>query len=263
MHEAALANTIALRLRESRQAGVVGRPRLIVRGGHDESAAFDAALRLLDRKDFRLIRSSGDLLEAIRAALVEIQAEAGHDLPLLYSAPRKSTKSKPAWGKAERPHLHENALQAYLRRRLKDVLGRMADGVDVRISREEQVGYRRRYDLHVTAPSLGSRRSAAVVIEVKWSTNPETRTSLVDQLGRKYLLEENQTHGVFLVGWSEYWEPGGGRGKVTDIDDLRRALAAQRDEFCAAGAEGHGLEIEPVVLDLGWRKADGLRSPGR
>jgi Zn finger protein HypA/HybF involved in hydrogenase expression len=46
MHEAALANTIAAKLRESRQAGVVGRPRLVVRGGHDESAAFDAALRL-------------------------------------------------------------------------------------------------------------------------------------------------------------------------------------------------------------------------
>lgn len=46
MHEAALANTIAISLRESRQAGVVGRPRLVIRGGHDESAAFDAALRL-------------------------------------------------------------------------------------------------------------------------------------------------------------------------------------------------------------------------
>ena len=132
----------------------------------------------------------------------------------------------------------------------------------MQVSREEQVGYRRRFDLRVTAPCLGGHRLATVVIEVKWSTNPETRTSLVDQLGRKYLLEEGHTHGVFLVGWSEYWEPGGGRGKVADIGDLRRAITAQRDAFCAAGAEGHGLGIEPIVLDLGWHKANVPPSSG-
>lgn len=46
MHEAGLASSLALRLRDARQAGVFGRPRLVVRGGHDEPMEFDAALRL-------------------------------------------------------------------------------------------------------------------------------------------------------------------------------------------------------------------------
>ena len=46
MHEAALAGTIALRWRDARRAGLVGRPRLFVRGGHHEASDFDAAVRL-------------------------------------------------------------------------------------------------------------------------------------------------------------------------------------------------------------------------
>jgi Zn finger protein HypA/HybF involved in hydrogenase expression len=46
MHEAGLANAIAMQLREARQAGLIARPRLVVRGGHDRPADFDAALRL-------------------------------------------------------------------------------------------------------------------------------------------------------------------------------------------------------------------------
>jgi len=46
MHEAGLAATIVAELREGRLAGQVARPRLVVRGGHDDPADFDASLRL-------------------------------------------------------------------------------------------------------------------------------------------------------------------------------------------------------------------------
>jgi hypothetical protein len=46
MHEAALAKVVAERLRDASLAGRRGRPRLLVRGGHDEPADFDASLRL-------------------------------------------------------------------------------------------------------------------------------------------------------------------------------------------------------------------------
>ena len=46
MHEGALAGEVAIQLREARRAGLTGRPRLIVRGGHHDPADFDAALRL-------------------------------------------------------------------------------------------------------------------------------------------------------------------------------------------------------------------------
>ncbi|HEX2755378.1 MAG TPA: hydrogenase/urease maturation nickel metallochaperone HypA [Candidatus Limnocylindrales bacterium] len=45
MHEAGLAAEIAVRLQEGRRTGRAGRPRVLVRGGHDASADFDASLR--------------------------------------------------------------------------------------------------------------------------------------------------------------------------------------------------------------------------
>lgn len=46
MHEAALASTVAFNWRKARNDGILGRPRLLIRGGHDEPIDFDAALRL-------------------------------------------------------------------------------------------------------------------------------------------------------------------------------------------------------------------------
>jgi len=46
MHEAALAGMVAIDWRKARNDGVLGRPRLLIRGGHDEPVDFDAALRL-------------------------------------------------------------------------------------------------------------------------------------------------------------------------------------------------------------------------
>ncbi|MBN9521941.1 hypothetical protein J0H58_26065 [bacterium] len=221
---------------------------------------------LLDRRAFRLIRSADDLLDAVLFALDEVQQEVGHDLPLLYGPPEDPPPAKATGAKAakaiesERKHLREDALQAYLRRRLKDVLSRVAERVEVQIGREEQVAYRRRFDLRVTAPCLGTQKLATVVVEIKWSTNPETSSSLVDQLGEKYLIHEGHTHGVFLVGWSGWWRPGGRQRKGTDITKLREFLCSQRDAFCSPGQRGEQVRIEPVAIDLGWRPAAPIKS---
>jgi hypothetical protein len=63
MHEAALAGTIALRWRDARRDGLLGRPRLLVRGGHDEPADFDAALRL--HLAIAAPELDGDMLEIV------------------------------------------------------------------------------------------------------------------------------------------------------------------------------------------------------
>jgi hypothetical protein len=205
------------------------------------------AVRLLDRAGYRLIRSADDLLDAVLESLRQVQAEVGHDLPMLYNAPdRKSGGQQP------RKHLEEDALQAYLRRRLLELLPRIADGVDVQAVREDQVSRRQRLDLRVTVPCQGTGRLATVVVEVKWSTNDETRTGLVSQLGERYLLGEGLTHGIFLVGWSGEWRPGDGSGANTDARELERFLTDQRDDFCRAGQQGAGLRIEAFVLDVRW-----------
>jgi hypothetical protein len=131
------------------------------------------------------------------------------------------------------------------------------DQVDVQIVREEQVARRQRLDLRVTAPCHGNRQLATVVIEVKWSTNPETRTGLVSQLGERYLLGEGKTHGIFLVGWSGEWRRGDRSRTSTNIRELQRFLTTQRDGFCRAGHPGAGLRIEPFVIDVRWERGKG------
>lgn len=203
------------------------------------------AVRLLDRAGYRLIRSSDDLLEATLEALHSIADSVGHDLPMLYSAPN---------GKGGRTHLHEDALQAYLRRRLTDELSKIADGVKVEIFREDRVSHRQRLDLRVLAPCHGSGRLATVVVEIKWSSNEEVRTGLTDQLGNQYLLGEGLTHGVFFVGWSGKWFPRDGTGESADCNQLIACLNAQRDTYCEAGQPGANLRIEPFVMDVRWSR---------
>jgi hypothetical protein len=218
---------------------------------------------VLDRKDFRLIRSADDLLEAVLFALDEIQSEVGHDLPLLYFPSEEHRARKSSTGRqaeSERKNLHEDALQAYVRRRLLDVLGRVVEQVDVQIVREDQVAYRRRFDLRVTAPCLGTQQLATVVVEIKWSTNSDTGTALLEQLGKKYLLGESLRHGVFLVGWSGLWNPGQRRCKNRDRATLLKYLSDQRDSFCCTGQPGERLRIEPVVLNLAWQPNDSVGS---
>jgi hypothetical protein len=226
----------------------------------DPSALTKAeAIAVLNRAGYRLIRSNDDLLDAVTAVLQMIQADINHDLPMLYSAPPRGTKAPAAAENGpndslSRRHLEEDALQAYLRRRLQDLMPRFVDGVDVDAVREAQIGYRRRLDLLVTAPCRLSGKLAQLIIEIKWSTNNETRIALVEQLGQNYLLAEGRTHGVFLVGWSGWWRRGDRTSKNSSIADLRQYLTKQRDDFCRPGEPGAGLRIEPFVLDARWQQ---------
>jgi hypothetical protein len=231
--------------RASEQAGRL-LPMVNPAAARDPAAlSVDESVRLLDRAGYRLIRSAEDLLDTVLESIRKIQADVGHDLPMLYNAPDRTTG-----GSQPRKHLEEDALQAYLRRRLLELLPRIADRVEVQIVREDQVSRRQRFDLRVTAPCHGTHQLAKVVIEVKWSTNSEMRTGLVSQLGERYLLGEELTHGVFLVGWSGEWRPGDGTGANTDLQGLEQYLTNQRDDFCRPGQRGEGVRIEPVVLDL-------------
>ncbi len=214
----------------------------------DLPVALTAAIRLLDQAEYRLIRNSEDLLEAVCEVLRLVERDVAADLPMLYGPP-------PRKDGAGREHLEEDSLQAYLRRRLTDLLPArvlVPQVQAVEVVREDQVGYRRRLDLRVTAPCHGTQSLATVVIEVKWSDNDGTETSLTEQLGRKYLLGERLTHGLYLVGWCGRWRRKG-HGTLTDRAGLENYLAAQRDGFCGANGSGQGLSIMPVVLGLEWR----------
>jgi hypothetical protein len=196
------------------------------------------ARRLLDDRFFRLIRSADDLLEVTLEELRELEKDVGYDHAMLY-CPAAS-------GAAER-HRREEALQAYVLRRLQDRLpGKVLD-------RETEVRLRNRLDIRVIAPVVDTREMAKVVIEVKWSDNSDAHrgisTALTEQLGRIYLLEEGLHHGVFLVGWTGKlgsWRRGAGprpRGPAA----LAEALSRQAEEF---RREHPTIHIRPLVWDL-------------
>jgi hypothetical protein len=203
------------------------------------------AVRLLDQADYRLVRSDDDLLEVVCAVLDLIERDVAEDLPLLYGKPPRKDGE-------EREHLNEDALQAYIRRRLTDLLPARVHGARVEILREDQVRYRRRLDLRIVAPCRYAQQLATVVVEAKWSDNAETETSLTEQLGKNYLLGQQLTRGVYLVGWCGHWKAKG-KPRQTDRADLIAYLTAQRDRYCQRDA-GSGLCIRPVVLDLRWRE---------
>jgi hypothetical protein len=213
----------------------------------DHGTSLEEAVNLLDKRDFRLVRTEDDLCDAVMETLAQINLDIGHDLPMLFSAPDRSATRQ------ARKHLEEDALQSYLRRRLLERLPRIVDGVEIEILREDEVARRQRFDLRIIAPAHGASRSVQVVVEIKWSDNDETRSSLTEQLGERYLRGERLTHGVYLVGWCGEWTPGDGSGKSVDIDHLRAELTKQRDNYCGSSQPGAALRIEPMVLDIRWK----------
>jgi hypothetical protein len=152
--------------------------------------------------------------------------------------------------KQVRRHLEEDALQAYIRRRLEDMLPSRIPGIRISIYREPQGKYRRQFDLEAVAPTI-DRQWARVVIEIKWSDNPETKRSLENQLVGDYLLGHGLHHGIYLVGWCGTWRVMSNKRK--DIQQLRDFLT-DRAKSVTASEEGKNLKVEPLVLDLCWQE---------
>ena len=83
------------------------------------------AIKLLDWVNYRLVRSHDDLLEAVCDVLRIVENDVANDLPMLYGKPsrKKPSGKEPSRKKGvPRRRLEEDALQAYIRRRLTDLL---------------------------------------------------------------------------------------------------------------------------------------------
>lgn len=194
-------------------------------------------VKFLENKQYRLIRTDDDLLAVIIEELEKIRKDSADYLPMLYK-PEENTD-----GPKRR---HEEALQSYISCRLKD---RLEDKI---LERETQVVYQRRLDIKIIAPKI-NRDYATVVIEVKWSNNPEISTSLKEQLGKKYLLDANYKHGIYLVGWNGIlrWRKQASPRPVKK--ELPQSLLKKLEEQAEAFKQLHqDIVIRPIVFDLVW-----------
>jgi len=205
-------------------------------------------VKLLQDSRYRLLRSQDDLQAVVLEELQAISQDAMNHLGMLY---------RPKIKKAERrKRLHEEALQAYLHCRLNDRLRSALDPMPriIFLDREPLAARNTRNDIKIQTIAQ-DRQPLALVIEVKWSDNPEVSTSLIEQLAQDYLLKNGITHGIYFVGWSGV--PGTWRrvavGKPpvprTSLDAWRTSLGQQVKLLSEKHQE---LSIVPFILDLSW-----------
>lgn len=199
-------------------------------------------VRLLQDSRYRLLRTAGDLQAVVLEELERIAADATSHLAMLYRPREKSVK---------RRRLHEDALQAYLYCRLSD---RLSLGIlephprIVFLDREPLAARNTRNDLKIQTNSLDNK-PLTLIIEVKWSDNGEVSTSLVEQLGKEYLLGNGLTHGIYLVGWCGRGVWKGEPKPASGPESWQARLEEQARLF---RQEQQGLSIVPFILDLTW-----------
>ena len=191
-----------------------------------------AVVRVFETQSYRYLRTSGDLSMVLVELLGTVRESISEDLDLLYSSSATSAAKKP-----RRPK--EFALQAYVRRRLADMLPRYCDDPNVELLREPQIKRRGRYDLLVVA-RLATRGMGTVVIELKWAHDSRVRPAMTAQLGDRYLRDENRTHGIYVVGLT--LADAASHRLEADLDKRRKAYLASFP----------GLSIETVMLPCQW-----------
>ena len=141
---------------------------------------------LLDQnKDKRICETEDHLLDIVLEELYKINKDVGRHSYLLF----KGNEKDMSFGSPR----HETALQQYLACRLGDRLN------GVIIFREAEVHFGKKTDLEIIIMK-SKNRFLSLIVEIKWSKNPDLSTSLSEQLGEKYLIDK--THGIYLVGYT-------------------------------------------------------------
>jgi hypothetical protein len=107
----------------------------------EDTIPVDKVLKLLHRYNYRLIRDCDDIFDALLYAFATIKQDVKHDLPLLYGPPKRSSNNlgKKAINRSAREHLQEDALQAYVRLRLQDLLAKDVDGIQIDLLRRSKL----------------------------------------------------------------------------------------------------------------------------
>jgi len=110
------------------------------------------------------------------------------------------------------------------------------------VTREEEVGDRKRPDLRLRIPRLGSLCNIELKIADKWSYT-ELCDGLERQLVGQYLADDSSRHGVYVLFWvgsKMNWEPP---DRSVDFMTLLKELSAQADEIVRTNPAVQRLDV--------------------
>lgn len=184
--------------------------------------------KLIVNKRARVINTGEQLIDLLCDTLECLESEMQGETP----------SARDLWNetcKRYRPK-DESALSDYLKRYFDKELQ------DIIVNREVQI---RKYiggeqgqntDIHVDAiiknPLYGSAEKIKIIIEVKGCWNDKLESDLKDQLWDRYLQDNPDAFGIYVVGWfkCKQWDSSDYRSKkckAKDIDSLRKNLGNQ------------------------------------
>lgn len=159
---------------------------------------------LLQNKRTRWVQSGSQLLDMIVELLSRLNLDLQGELPSAVDLWNENKRTVKVNGKQKRETFYtpkdENRLSDYVARYLKENLAE--DGI--LISRENQVRRGSFTDIFIesrsVSPSGEFGQPITVVVEVKGCWNKELKTGMENQLKNRYLIENNYSHGIYLIG---------------------------------------------------------------
>lgn len=203
---------------------------------------------LTEATSARLVRSVGDLLDAVVAALDEVQQRLTGAVPeshLLWNTDSMTPKSE------------EEAI-GYLRNRFHDLLvtRRVIVNSEVEVRRTNPTGRPRQVDLQVDAVVDGLRLT--VPIEVKGSWHEDVETALDAQLVDDYMADIGP-HGIYLVLWPDLVSWSGQESRRKRAARVNRDEVMGRLEGDARTLGERGLDVRVFGLDLAYAQSTATR----
>jgi hypothetical protein len=197
----------------------------------------------------RFVENSAQLLDAVVEALEDFHSELHGEIPLVSSL-WDQIGTRQAKFKPKNEAKLSDEVARWLRRSFAGSALVVNREVQVRRLRESPQG--ESADIVVQAGATGSdTRTATVVIEVKGGWNGEVSSAMRTQLTERYLAQQPDAAGLYVVGWylCPEWDHADQRrysahSALGSIEVLRDELSAQ-----ARALQGRFL-VRPHVLDL-------------
>ncbi len=200
----------------------------------------------MKRPDARFIQSNGQLLELVLESLERLQQRLVGETPaaiFLWNEWSPAQRSRGESHRLYRPK-HEEDISDFVTTHLdNDLRSRgviLNREVQIRRGRAGSRGQRTDITVEVAVPGRGGEKErVGVIIEVKGCWNAEANTAMKSQLVDRYLADNPDRLGLFLVTWfnREIWDRGDGRRRkvqASTADDLRTQLEVQAKELSHA-----------------------------